>query len=117
MGEVVATTDWRSQAQRSAARRRRLRRRLTPWAAGLTATVGAASGLAWVVHGGAVPTRTSRPRASQALRNDESTLRDLERQTLAEQRAIAAIGGATSIKLPPLPPPPAHASTGASGVP
>ncbi|MHB8331887.1 MAG: hypothetical protein ACYDEA_06780 [Candidatus Dormibacteria bacterium] len=115
----MATAEWQAAAERSTEGRRRARRRITPWAAGLTATVAAAGAVGWVVHVAAA-TGTgsgSQSRLSQALHQDETRLAVMERETVAEQRRLATLGTAHALVLPALPAPPAHAATGASGVP
>jgi len=115
----VVTAEWQAAAQRSTEGRRRARRRITPWAAGMTATVAAVGAVGWVAHAAAVvvPRGGSRASLSRALGQDEIRLAALERATAAEQRGLAGLGTARALVLPALPPPPAHATTGASGVP
>ncbi len=115
----AVTAEWQAAAQRSTEGRRRARRRITPWAAGMTATVAAVGALGWVAHEATAvgPKGGSRASLSRALGQDETRLAALERETAVEQRRLAALGGAHALVLPALPPPPAHATTGASGVP
>jgi len=114
----VATADWQAAAHRSAHLRRRARRALTPWAVGVAAFACAATAVAWVARAPAAGGATAAGAASQerALRTDQTLSNQLASQTRAEQRLLAAMGGAQVTTIPALPPP-AHATTGASGVP
>lgn len=113
----VATAEWQAAAQRSADLRRRARRAITPWAVGVAALVSAATAVAWVGRAPTAGGTTTVSATSQdrALRADRRLINQLASQTQAEQRRLAALGGAQAA-IPALPPP-AHATTGASGVP
>lgn len=134
----MGTTDARRARRTTAARLSAVRRGATPWAVSTAIAVGGIGALAWVAPRTTAPARPQGDATSSLLsshlQSEESALAQLEKTLATEEQAVASIGSqpgpsvgtgaaatptAQAAPVPALapislPPPPVHATTGAS---